>query len=309
MQINKYQIVIGCFLWLAVTLLSARSMAEVRHVTTSDGVDLFVEVSGRGHPCLLVHGGPGSGTYWLKKFSGDMLEKHFRMIYLDQRGAGRSASPKDGNYTMDRIARDFEEVRAALGINQWITLGHSFGGILQVGYAQRYPAATGGMIMLNCSLNLVVSVKEVLPRACAFLEPKEPGPCPDPTKPQVEQLMSVYGKLRERDLFWKMGYASKASEDAVTAAMRESPYNHDEENSIMQVKEYLGDFRAQTARMTVPVLFFVGKTDWMAGPDSYKGVAFPNMIVWKSDVGHVPFVENPSDLEKAISAYSRKFGF
>jgi proline iminopeptidase len=166
-----------------------------------------------------------------------------------------------------------------------------------------------GMMMLNCSLSLLEGLKEALPKACEFLEPKEPGPCPDPAKPQIEQLMSIYRKLRERDLFWKMGYASKASEDAVGEAMRESPYNHDEENSIMQVKEYLGDFRSQTANIKVPVLFFAGKTDWMVGPGSYKGIEFPEMILWKSEVGHVPFVENPGDLEKAIVTYLQKYKF
>jgi proline iminopeptidase len=279
----------------------------VKHVTTSDSVDRYAEVGGNGPPCLLVHGGPGSGTYWLKKFSGEMLERHFQMIYLDQRGAGRSTSPADGNYSMDRIALDFEEVRKALGITQWITLGHSFGGILQMGYALRYPKATRGMIMINCSLNLLGGLEQALQKACEFLGPGDAQPCPDTTKPPVEQMMTVYGKLRERNLFWKMGYASKASEDAVTAAMRESPYNHDEENSIMRVPEYLQDFRGQTARIKIPVLFFSGKTDWMVGPDSYKGLAFPEMMLWQSDVGHVPFVENPVDLEKAIVSYLQKY--
>jgi len=74
-------------------------------------------------------------------------------------------------------------------------------------------------------------------------------------------------------------------------------------------KEYLGDFRGQTAQIRIPVLFFAGKTDWMVGPGSDNGVAFPEMILWKSEVGHVPFVENPCDLEKAITTYLQKFKF
>ncbi len=55
------------------------------------------------------------------------------MIYLDQRGVCWSSSLKDGNYSMDRMIQDFEEVRETLGIKEWFTLGHSFGGILQIG--------------------------------------------------------------------------------------------------------------------------------------------------------------------------------
>lgn len=31
------------------------------------------------------------------------------------------------------------------------------------------------------------------------------------------------------------------------------------------------------------------------------------MMLWQSDVGHVPFVENPVDLEKAIVSYLQKY--
>jgi proline iminopeptidase len=33
------------------------------------------------------------------------------MIYLDQRGISRSSSPASGDYSLDRMVRDFEEVR------------------------------------------------------------------------------------------------------------------------------------------------------------------------------------------------------
>jgi proline iminopeptidase len=92
-------------------------------------------------------------------------------------------------------------------------------------------------------------------------------------------------------------------------AMQESPYNHDEENSIMSVREYFGDFKKATAKVTAPVLFFSGKADWMAGLNNYKGVAFPHMMLWRSDVGHVPFVENREDLERAIAQYQKKYKF
>src|SRR5512140_1675554 len=92
------------FILLAVPFLFVN--AQEMHIKTSDGVDLYVKVKGEGTPCLYIHGGPGSGSYWLEKFSGDMLEKHFKMIYLDQRGVARSTSPADANYSMDRMVQD-----------------------------------------------------------------------------------------------------------------------------------------------------------------------------------------------------------
>ena len=121
------------------------AQAEVKHIVTSDSVDLYVTIEGTGKPCLYIHGGPGSGSYWLQKFSGPMLERHLHMIYLDQRGVGRSTSPKNGDFSTERMVKDFEEVRNALGIKQWITMGHSFGGILQMQYARRHPDAIMGI--------------------------------------------------------------------------------------------------------------------------------------------------------------------
>jgi proline iminopeptidase len=55
-------------------------------------------------------------------------------------------------------------------------------------------------------------------------------------------------------------------------------------------------------------VFFYGKTDWMVGPNPYKGVNFPNMLLWASDVGHIAPLENPADLAKVIETYRHKYG-
>ncbi|MFZ6030655.1 MAG: alpha/beta fold hydrolase [Chloroflexota bacterium] len=123
-------------------------------VITSDGVALHIEVGGRGTPCLYVHGGPGSGSYWARKFAGDIFERHFQMIYLDQRSCCRSTSPQDGNYTLERMVADFETARQALGIERWLTMGHSFAGLLMMGYIQRFPQVIQGMLFINAALNM-----------------------------------------------------------------------------------------------------------------------------------------------------------
>ncbi|MGD0579809.1 MAG: alpha/beta hydrolase [Bryobacteraceae bacterium] len=280
--------------------------AEPLKVHTSDGVDLYVQVRGSGPACLYIHGGPGSGSWWLEKFSGPMLEQRFRMIYLDQRGVARSTSPQDGNYSMDRMVRDFEEVRAALHIEKWFTLGHSFGGLLQVGYAQRHPQAISGMIMLNCSLNLTRSLAESLPKACELLG--DNSYCTDTGKPVLERLMAAAGKLREKDLFWKMMYASQENERRMGATFDEIPnWNHDQENKL-SLGDYQADFSPASIGLKMPVLFFYGKTDWAAGPSEYKYAHFPDQLLWGSNAGHVPFLENPADLEKAIDQFRSRTG-
>jgi proline iminopeptidase len=45
----------------------------------------------------------------------------------------------------------------------------------------------------------------------------------------------------------------------------------------------------------------------MVGPTHYKHVHFPHMLLWPSAVGHVPFLENPADLARAIASYRNRF--
>ena len=61
--------------------------------------------------------------------------------------------------------------------------------------------------------------------------------------------------------------------------------------------------------MNMPVLFFYGSRDWMIGPEHYKGINFPNLMLWKSEVGHMPFMEAKEDLSKAILAFAEKNNF
>lgn len=259
---------------------------------------------------LYVHGGPGSGSYWLEKFSGDFLERHFTMVYLDQRGTGRSTSPADGDYSMERMVEDFEQVRSVLHIDRWLTLGHSFGGILQMGYVERVPDAIEGMIMLNCTLCIEDSfengwfhrTRELLGKSrCAFLK--------NDSLSDMEKLAIAAGKLEEKELRWKIFYASPESDAEMNRSFQEIPdFNNDFSGEFRSFPEYFRDYRPATAGVEIPVLFFYGKTDWSVGPRHYRKVRFPNMILWGSDVGHMPFLENGEDMQKAILAFLEKNG-
>jgi proline iminopeptidase len=275
-----------------------------KRILTPGGVELYVQVKGSGAPCLYVHGGPGSGSYWMEKFSDGMLEQYFQMIYLDQRGVGRSTSPADGDYSLNRMAADFEAVRAALGIPSWLTMGHSIGGVLQMGYALRHPEAIRGMLMLNCTLNMTESFnRSWYPKACELLgiQPAQPAVVDGQTA--ANRVGELIGKLQAQGLFWKMAYATQESEAMMSATFGEiAHWNHDFDNAWLDYPEYLADFTQASRNMPMPVLFFYGRSDWMVGPEHYRQVHFPEMMIWGSEVGHVAILENKKDLGKAIQS-------
>ena len=293
---------------LALLFCGFTNYAEEKIITTSDGVSLYVRVKGQGTPLLFVHGGPGSASLWFEQFVGEFMEKYFTMIYLDQRGVGRSGSPKNGDFSMNRMIADFEEVRIALGFENWLTLGHSFGGLLQMGYAERFPAAQKGMLMINCTLNITQTCCESwLPKAAEFLG-EDFIPCDEDSTPVMERMAYYGNKLREKNVFWKMAYKDEKHEEVVNNTALAIPnFNYDFSNVAMSNPEFWKNFKPLTSEIQTPVLFFYGSQDWMIGPDHHKDLKFPNMMLFKSDVGHMPFLEAKEDLSKAILTFKEKY--
>lgn len=297
------------FLFLCYSILS---FTQERYVMTSDSVKLHVKVQGKGTPCLYLHGGPAAGSYFLDTLCGDYLEQHFKMIYLDQRGSGLSTSPKDKNYSMDRMIKDFEEVRKSLGIANWITLGHSFGGLLQMGYVQKCPDVINGMIMINCTLNAPESFNEGwFSKGCEFLQITDKEYFLDKSIAIKTRLDSVISLLIEKDLIWKMSFSSKKDNEEMNSIFWNTPkFNNDFFSYGLTINDYLVDYKEVTKNVDKPVLFFYGKRDWSVGPEHYKGVHFPNMILWSFEGEHMmPFLKNKPDLEKAIDRFINDYKF
>jgi proline iminopeptidase len=117
-----------------------------------DGAQLQYLVAGTGAPIVILHGGPGIGVGYLLAeldapgFPPDGL----KWVAYDQRGSGRSTGAEDASkLTMDRFVEDLEAIRAATGQERVALLGHSFGGLLALHYALKYPDRVAAMVLLD----------------------------------------------------------------------------------------------------------------------------------------------------------------
>lgn len=99
-------------------------MAESKFFTTSDGVKLHYRIGGSGEP-LVILSGFGQTTEGYRKNYPE-LEKHFTVIALDYRAHGLSEAPVYG-WHIERLAKDFEELLAHLGLEKVNLLCHSMG--------------------------------------------------------------------------------------------------------------------------------------------------------------------------------------
>src|SRR5215470_10740212 len=91
----------------------------------SHGVLIYYMAVGRGAPLVIVHGGPGaSHDYFLPYLLP--LARTNRLIFIDERGSGRSQKLNDpSGYTVENMVEDVEAVRRGLGLGKINLLGHS----------------------------------------------------------------------------------------------------------------------------------------------------------------------------------------
>ncbi len=113
-----------------------------------DGHVLHVQEHGHfdGLPALVLHGGPGSGCSPLLRRFFDPAR--FRVICVDQRGAGRS-TPRGAteHNTTAHLLGDLRRLREHLGITSWLVVGGSWGAALAVAHAAAEPQAVAGLLL------------------------------------------------------------------------------------------------------------------------------------------------------------------
>ena len=124
---------------------------------TVNGVRLYFDVEGCGlavrdgdmaaKPTLvLLHGGPGADHSLFKpEFSA--MAGDAQVVYLDQRGSGRSDRGDPVTWTWDQWADDVAGFCRVLGIETPVLVGTSGGGRVAVACAVRHPDLVGGLVL------------------------------------------------------------------------------------------------------------------------------------------------------------------
>lgn len=122
------------------------------------GAEIYFDVDGAGlvpdgdkmveRPTLfLLHGGPG-GDHSSFKASSAALRDVAQLIYVDHRGCGRSSLGDPAEYTLDNNIADLDALRDHLGLERISVLGSSYGGMVALGYALRYPERLANLVLV-----------------------------------------------------------------------------------------------------------------------------------------------------------------
>uniref|UniRef100_A0A3B3SZ41 1-acylglycerol-3-phosphate O-acyltransferase ABHD5 n=1 Tax=Paramormyrops kingsleyae TaxID=1676925 RepID=A0A3B3SZ41_9TELE len=117
---------------------------------TACRVSVFIAVSPKRTPLVMVHGFGGGVGLWIRNL--DPLCRSRPVMAFDLLGFGRSSRPPfplDAAQAEEKSVGSIEHWRRALGLERMILLGHSLGGYLATSYAIQYPERVCHLILVD----------------------------------------------------------------------------------------------------------------------------------------------------------------
>ena len=304
----------------AAAQTSSAIYAQQEGYVDAHGVLIYYVEFGKGSPLVVLHGGPGASHDYFLPWLLTLARTH-RLIFIDERGSGRSQRLEDtSRYTIEAMVEDVEDVRVALGLGKIALLGHSCGGVLAEAYALKYQEHLSQLI-LNSTFASTREMNEVLAREKADMplaklarlnelekaglfgkgEPWERGRYPE----EYEKLAwgtgyfpYLYGARPDANYDPAQGNAPTNWE-----LYREMWGEHGEfiiDGNLKSV-EYVD--RLQTIH--VPTLVIVGdhdECDPSLSREMHEKIAGSKLVVLPN-AGHMNFVDQPQKWQKAVEGF------
>jgi len=304
----------------------AGSIAEVAYRRLG-GLDQWVMIRGQSvanPPLILLHGGPGwSETAFFRHFNAP-LETCFTAVYWDQRGAGKSYDARISRSSMrvEQFIADLDELVDAvcqrLGRTRVAIFGHSWGSVLGVLYAARFPgkvaayAGSGqigdGPAAESASNEFALAEAQRLGSRRGLSKLRAIGSPPyaaDAVFTERTWSLRLEGGMRPQTL-WKMGRVLAGGQESsifeLPAAWRGFRFSMNAmwpEVSRLNLIELVPELQ-------MPVFFLLGRQDPWVPPET--SVAYFNTLtapakklVWFERSGHEPFIDEPGTFNATMA--------
>ena len=139
------------------------SSSASRIVGLSSGHHVWTRRVGRASTRMLtLHGGPGCSHEYFEALEDHLAPDEVEFYYYDQLGSYYSDQPDDTSlWTVDRFRSEVEEVRGALGLDDFFLFGNSWGGMLGLEYALHHQDHLKGLIVSNMTASIASYVQHV----------------------------------------------------------------------------------------------------------------------------------------------------
>ncbi|MBN2257254.1 MAG: alpha/beta hydrolase [Anaerolineaceae bacterium] len=281
----------------------ASSIGETKTIVRPDLVFHYRDY-GQGEAVLLLMGGPGISGEGLEPVA-QMIAKRGRAILPDQRGSGLSIPDDPKAITLDAALADLAALRKDLGLEKWTVWGCSWGGMLALDYASKYPSSVKGLILVGCggpswafarafsdNMRARMSIDDL--NAQKYWS-KPDVVAKDPARADFEQMRAILPSQ-----FYDRAKAQEAI--ATFKPVKESSNPDFGEYVITAFNEGAPARIEALKKLDIPALILHGRQDPM--PES---VALENQkllkgswLIWLERCGHWAWIEQPEAVEKAM---------
>lgn len=268
-------------------------------IELADGVSLNVEEVGAGSPVIVLHGGPGLDHSSFRPYL-DPLGDEFRLLYVDERGQGRSERVDPATLSLDVFARDVDLLAEALGLERFALLGHSFGAIIttkhaiDVGTAAAYVISGGGDSSVALEADVDASLKAM-------------GAAGEPIKASWEQERKVATEDELKELL-RVQMPFHFAGDPPPGYAEDTVGTPDVLRHFANIGYGDFDYVPDLHRIGKPTLVIVGEQDRTTTPRAarvlHAGIAGSSLVVLPG-VGHMSFVETPEPYIDSVTTFLR----
>jgi proline iminopeptidase len=218
---------------------------------------------------LVIHGGPG-GDHTGFKPSFSPLAARMQLVYFDHRGQGRSADADPASYTLDENVEDMEALRRHLGLEKIVSIGTSYGGMVAMAHAARYPDAVSHLVLM-----VTAAHGGFIPRAQQIVlergTPEQQAVCETLWAGAFTSPEEMYGYYKA------MGpmYALSHDEAAAASGRSRARYSPEPLNRAFGPDGFLRSFdlRPELPRITAPTLVLAGRHDWICPVEFSEEIA------------------------------------
>ncbi len=258
---------------------------------------LFVDVAGEGPPLVLWHSLLCDGAMWRHQIAA--LRESHRLVNIDAPGHGRSA-PTVRGYTMDDCVRAGVAVLDDLSIERAVWCGLSWGGMVGMRLAVRFPERLAGLVLMDTSARRENPVKKPGYRVLAAIA-RTLGPMRLLSAPILPLFLTARTRTEQPEL----------AEDFVETLMRMDPASlgHAVDAVILDRDDVSGEL----GRIDVPTLIVVGEEDRATPPAESEHLArlIPRArLVRVPGAAHLSCLEQPervnAELERFLAGLSER---
>ena len=275
------------------------------HVVVGD-TRVYYTAFGAGSPVVAIHGGPGLDQEYMRPWLDDVAD-FARIIYVDQRGTGGSTGPLTaGEINLDALVDDVDHVRSTMGYEAVTVLGHSWGGLLALAYAMRYPDRTEGLVLM--------STAEPGLRFAAEAQRNQAGRRSEDDQARIREIMAMdaftAGESEAVSEVFKIVFRSTLADPAHLERLNLDLTPRTAENrgrvgellqQTMEQPDWWGDFSS----LSVPTLILHGRHDPQPVEMAREmGDSIPGAdVVILRNSGHFPFAEEPEAVVDALRSF------